>query len=102
MPRRAHHAFWPKRIPQRIDAPVGSLWNNLATSALRYPNKAALHYFDNTITYAQLLQKAEHLAQHLCRLGAKRVKKLSWGYKTARNSSLRTLPSCDSIAWSSP
>ncbi len=37
--RRAHHAFWPKRIPTRIDAPAGSLWNNLATSALRYPNK---------------------------------------------------------------
>jgi fatty-acyl-CoA synthase len=71
-PRRAHHAFWPKRLPMRIDVPAGSLWNNLATSSLRYPHKPALHFFDTTLTYAQLLQKAEHLGQHLCRLGAKK------------------------------
>jgi fatty-acyl-CoA synthase len=76
---RAHHAFWPKRIPHRIDTPAGSLWNNLATSAMRYPNKAALHYFDTTISYAQLLLKAEHLAQYLCRLGAKKGDRITVG-----------------------
>lgn len=72
MPRRAHHAFWPKRLPKRIEAPSCSVWHNLATSSLRYPNKAAIHYFDTTISYAQLLQKAEQLAQYLYGLGVKK------------------------------
>jgi fatty-acyl-CoA synthase len=72
MPTRAHHAFWPKRLPRRIEVPACSIWHNLANSALRYPTKAALHYFDNTISFAQLLQKAEHLAQYLSGLGVKK------------------------------
>lgn len=69
---RAHHAFWPRRLPHRIEPPAGSLWHNLATSALRYPHKAALYFFDASLSYSELLQKAEHLAQYLRGLGAKK------------------------------
>lgn len=65
-----HHAHWPARLPHSITPPAGSLWNNLAINALRYPEKTALQFFDQSISYAQLLQKAEHLAQVLLGLGA--------------------------------
>jgi fatty-acyl-CoA synthase len=57
-------------LPHSITPPAGSLWNNLAINAMRYPEKTALQFFDQGISYAQLLQKAEHLAQVLSGLGA--------------------------------
>jgi fatty-acyl-CoA synthase len=65
-----HIAHWPARLPHSITPPAGSLWNNLAINALRYPEKTALQFFDQSISYAQLLQKAEHLAQFLSGLEA--------------------------------
>ena len=68
----AHFKFWPARLPRSITPPAGSLWNNLAISALRYPRKPALVFFDTHTSYAQLLQKAELLAQYLLGLGVKK------------------------------
>ena len=45
MQQRPHHKFWPKRLPHSITVPATSLWHNLATSAARYPDKAALVFF---------------------------------------------------------
>jgi fatty-acyl-CoA synthase len=72
----AHFAHWPARLPHSLTPPAGSLWNNLAVNALRYPDKAALRFFDNTVSYQQMLQKAEHLAQILCRLDAKKGERI--------------------------
>ena len=69
---RAHHRFWPKRLPHAITLPATSLWDNLETSARRYPDKAALVFFGRTLSYAGLLQKAEQLAGVLYRLGVKK------------------------------
>ncbi len=66
---RAHHRFWPSRLPHAITPPATSLWDNLETSARRYPHKAALVFFGRVISYAQLLQKAERLAACLQGLG---------------------------------
>jgi fatty-acyl-CoA synthase len=63
--------FWPKRVPRTITPSHTPLWDNLAISAKRYPNKAALVFFGTTVTYAELLQKAERLAAYLCRLGVR-------------------------------
>ena len=62
---KAHHRFWPARLPHRISVPATSLWHNLAVSAMRYPDKPALVFFDRTTTYADLLAQAERLAAHL-------------------------------------
>ena len=64
--------FWPKRVPRTITPPQIPLWDNLAISAKRYPDKTALVFFGTLITYADLLQKAERLAAYLCRLGVKK------------------------------
>ena len=66
---RAHHRFWPRRLPHAITPPATSLWDNLETSARRYPDKAALVFFGRALSYAQLLQKAERLAACLQGLG---------------------------------
>lgn len=68
---RAHHRFWPKRLPHAITLPATSLWDNLETSARRYPQKAALVFFGRTFSYAEVLQKAERLAACLQGLGVK-------------------------------
>jgi fatty-acyl-CoA synthase len=66
---RAHHRFWPHRLPHAITPPATSLWDSLETSARRYPHKAALVFFGRVLSYAVLLQKAERLAACLQRLG---------------------------------
>jgi len=67
-----HHKFWPKRLPLAITPPQTSLWHNLAVSALRFPNKPALVFFDQTLTYGEVLQQAERLAATLHRLGVRK------------------------------
>jgi fatty-acyl-CoA synthase len=69
---RAHFKFWPKRLPHAITLPATSLWDNLETSARRYPDKAALVFFGRVYSYAEVLQKAERLAACLQRLGVKK------------------------------
>lgn len=68
----AHFKFWPKRLPRSITPPATSLWHNLAVSALRFPDKPALVFFDRIYSYAEVLQKAERLAATLCRAGVKK------------------------------
>jgi fatty-acyl-CoA synthase len=65
----AHHRVWPRRLPHRIAPPATSLWHNLAVSALRYPDKPALVFFDRVITYRELHDQAERLAAHLRQQG---------------------------------
>jgi fatty-acyl-CoA synthase len=62
---RAHHRFWPKRLPHRIRPPATSLWDNLEVSARRYPDKPALVFFNHITTYRELLAQATRLAAHL-------------------------------------
>jgi fatty-acyl-CoA synthase len=66
---RAHHQFWPKRLPHAITPPATSLWDNLAISARRYPDKGALVFFGRVYPYAELMRQAERLAARLCALG---------------------------------
>jgi len=69
---RPHFRFWPKRRPHAITIPATSLWENLAISARRYPNKAATVFFSRMLTYAQLEAAAERLAAKLQSLGVKK------------------------------
>lgn len=69
---RSHHKFWPRRLPHSLTVPSTSLWDNLAISAQRYPDKVALVFFGRTLTYRQLKESAERLAAYLATLGVKR------------------------------
>ncbi len=68
----AHYKFWPKRVPYCITPPSTPLWDNLAVSAKRYPDKAAVIFFGRVLSYSQLLQQAEKLAAYLHSLGVQK------------------------------
>ena len=69
---KAHYRFWPKRLPKNITAPQTTLWDNLATSARRYPGKTAISFFGRQTSYAQLMAQAEAFAAYLHGLGVQR------------------------------
>ncbi|MBC7602062.1 MAG: long-chain fatty acid--CoA ligase [Ramlibacter sp.] len=69
MQLRPHHKFWPKRLPHALTAPATSLWDNLETSARRFPDKPAFVFFGTPITYAQAVRMAQRLAARLHSLG---------------------------------
>ncbi len=71
MPTRAHHAFWPRRLPRSLRVPDTSIWFNLAVNAQRYPDKPALVFFDLALSYRELHQQAERVAAHLQAKGVK-------------------------------
>ncbi|MEY2619191.1 MAG: hypothetical protein RL522_2193 [Pseudomonadota bacterium] len=70
--QRPHFASWPQRLPRTLTPPQTSLWENLATSARRYPDKPALVFFDRAWTYREVLTQAERLAARLHALGVAR------------------------------
>lgn len=65
MTERAHHRFWPKRLPHSLRVPQTSIWFNLEVNARRYPDKPALVFFDRTLSYHELHEQAERVAAHL-------------------------------------
>ncbi len=64
-----HYRFWPARLPKSITVPQTSLWDNLQTSARRFPHKTAMVFFGRQTSYAQLQVQAERFAAYLVRLG---------------------------------
>ncbi len=68
----AVNAFWPRRLPVDMDAPVSSLWTNLAVSRLRYPDKAALVFMGRAWSFREVYEAAQHLAGQLSALGVVR------------------------------
>ena len=63
-----HYASWPAGLSKSLTLPATSVYINLMVSALRYPDKAALIFYDTVITYRQLhedvLALASYLQQH--------------------------------------
>jgi len=69
---RPHYRFWPRRLPHSLTVPSTSLWDNLATSARRYPDKPALVFFGASMSYGALAQGAERLAAFLHARGVRK------------------------------
>lgn len=69
---RPHHKSWPKRLPHSLTVPATSLWDNLAISARRYPEKAAIVFFGRRYPYAELQRQAERLAARLHAMGVRK------------------------------
>ncbi|BBB69714.1 long-chain-fatty-acid-CoA ligase [Undibacterium sp. YM2] len=60
-----HYAHWPQGLPHHLIAPEASVYTNLQVSALRYPDKAAIIFYDTVITYRQLHEEVLALAGYL-------------------------------------
>lgn len=60
-----HFPVWPPGVPQTLDLPEQTLPQNLANSATRHPDQAAIIYYGRSLTYAQLHEQVEALAGYL-------------------------------------
>ncbi|GAB3671009.1 long-chain fatty acid--CoA ligase [Salinisphaera aquimarina] len=60
-----HHGVWPANLPLHLVLPQTSLYSNLAISALRYPDRAAMIYYDSPISYRRLDAEVQALAGYL-------------------------------------
>jgi fatty-acyl-CoA synthase len=68
-----HWPFFPRKLPRTLTLPKTSLWYNLEVSATRFPDRAAMLFYEGLTTYAQFKQQAEWLAGFLQReCGVKR------------------------------
>jgi len=61
----AHYAHWPQGLPHHLIVPATSVYENLQISAQRYPDKAAIIFYDSVLTYRQLHQEVLALAGYL-------------------------------------
>ncbi|MDY7576600.1 long-chain fatty acid--CoA ligase [Actimicrobium sp. CCI2.3] len=60
-----HYAHWPAGLPFHLTVPATSVYVNLQISALRYPDKPAIIYYDAILTYRQLHDAVLALAGYL-------------------------------------
>ena len=60
-----HYPHWPQGLPYQLIAPATSVYQNLYVSALRYPDKSALIFYDSVLTYKQLNSEVLALAGYL-------------------------------------
>ncbi|MGB1923267.1 MAG: AMP-binding protein, partial [Alcanivorax sp.] len=67
-----HYAVWPENMPRHLCLPQTSLYTNLEVSALRYPHRDAINYYDSPITFAELKQQVDALAGYLQSLGVEK------------------------------
>ncbi|MGD2139756.1 MAG: long-chain fatty acid--CoA ligase [Burkholderiales bacterium] len=69
MTQQRHLEVWPKHLPRHLTVPATTLGYNLDVSTTRYPEKPALVFYDNQISYARLHREVEAMAgylQHEC------------------------------------
>jgi fatty-acyl-CoA synthase len=59
-------------MPKHLSLPQTSLYTNLEVSALRYPQRDAINYYDSPLTFAQLKQQVDALAGYLQSLGVEK------------------------------
>src|SRR5262245_1587141 len=64
---RRHWRFFPRKLPSTLTLPQTSLWFNVEVSATRFPDRAALVFYDGVTTYSEFKQQAEWLAGFLQR-----------------------------------
>ena len=62
---QAHRKHWPPGAPTSLALPATSVYDNLAVSARRYPEKAALIYYGTAISFAELHRQVLALAGYL-------------------------------------
>ena len=60
-----HFAHWPRNLPRHLTIPATNLYRNVEFSAIRYPDKAALVFYDGITTYREFDEQIQRLAGYL-------------------------------------
>jgi fatty-acyl-CoA synthase len=58
-------SHWPPGLPLNLELPQTSLYYNLEVAATRYPNRTAIAYYGNALTYTELKRQVDALAAYL-------------------------------------
>jgi fatty-acyl-CoA synthase len=62
-----HFPYWPPGQPKSLELPRETVYSNLAASAARYPERAAIDYYGRRISYRELKREVDALAGFLQR-----------------------------------
>ena len=65
MPSNLHLPFWPAHAPKHLWVPETHLYRNVEVSALRFPNKPLVIFYDTAITYREFQRETEAIAGYL-------------------------------------
>src|SRR6266850_7823922 len=60
-----HFAHWPPGQPRTLELPRETVYANLAASAARHPERAAIDYYGRRIAYRELKREVDALAGFL-------------------------------------
>ncbi|AKJ30242.1 long-chain fatty acid--CoA ligase [Caldimonas brevitalea] len=60
-----HYAHWPSHLPRHLTVPQTHLYRNVEVSAMRFPDKPFLIFFDTPLSYARFQDESERLAGYL-------------------------------------
>src|SRR4051812_8368591 len=60
-----HFAHWPPGQPRTLELPRETVYANLAASAARHPERAAIDYYGRRIAYGDLKREVDALAGYL-------------------------------------
>jgi fatty-acyl-CoA synthase len=63
------YGAWPRGLPRQIHVPRVTLGHHLEVAAQRYPDKAAVVFFDEIVSFSSLKTRVDTLAGHLQRHG---------------------------------
>jgi len=66
-----HYPHWPPGVPKTVAVPDVTLWDNLAGTAARLPEKLAFAFYDGELSFRRLRDQAEALAGDLIAAGVK-------------------------------
>ncbi|EZP76956.1 long-chain-fatty-acid--CoA ligase [Parageobacillus genomosp. 1] len=62
---KRHFPYWPKRLSKTLTVPETTIVDHLETTAKRYPQKTAIHYYGSSYSYKQLWEQVNALAGYL-------------------------------------
>ena len=60
-----HFAHWPPGQPRTLELPRETIYQNLAATAARLPQRAAIDYYGSRIDYAELKRQVDAMAGYL-------------------------------------
>ncbi|GFZ87233.1 long-chain-fatty-acid--CoA ligase [Compostibacillus humi] len=65
MKNTAHFAHWPFGVTRTVTVPETTIYDNLAMTTKKYPNKVAIEYYGRSYSYQEIYNEVEKLAAYL-------------------------------------
>ncbi|MEY4561353.1 MAG: hypothetical protein RLZZ618_630 [Pseudomonadota bacterium] len=60
-----HRAHWPPTLAEHLTLPETNVYRNVEISALRYPDKPYIVFYDTTVSFSEFQRESERIAGYL-------------------------------------